>query len=124
MDWQTTGSWPPWCASPSKDSSFPTEGRDLESICKAAERRIDECLGEVAELVKSTQLLQNGRRESTTQELQFNSVNLYGSERLRRVEDLSELPKMESPVMRNNYSTEDFAKRLIFEEMARSSPQL
>ena len=48
IDWQSTGSWPPWCASPSKDSSFPTEGRDLESICQAAVRRIDECLEVVA----------------------------------------------------------------------------
>ena len=44
MDWQPTGSWPPWCASPSKDSSFPTEGCDFESICQAAVRRIHECL--------------------------------------------------------------------------------
>ena len=122
-DWQTTGSWPPWCASPSKDSSFPMEGRDLESICKAAVRRIDECLEEAAEVIKSIQLSWNGRRESTTRGLQFKPVNLYGSKWLQRIEDSSELPKVKSPVMRKDYSTEDFAKCLIFEEMARFSQQ-
>ena len=34
MDWESTGSWPPGCASPSKDSSFFKESRDLESICQ------------------------------------------------------------------------------------------
>ena len=69
MSWQMTGSWPPWCASTPRDSRFSMEGRDLESICKAAVRRIDECLEEAAELVKSIQLSRNGRRESTTQGL-------------------------------------------------------
>ena len=30
---------------------FPMEGRDLESICRAAVRRIDECLAEAAEVI-------------------------------------------------------------------------
>ena len=55
-------------------------------------------------------------------ELKYKPVNLYGSKWLRRIEDSSDLPEMESPVMRNDKSKEDFAKRLIFEEMARSSP--
>ena len=86
-------------------------------------RRIDECLEEAAKLVNAIQLLRNGRRESTTQGLQFKPINLYGSKWLRRIEDLSNPPEVESPVMRKDYSTEDFAKRLIFEEMARSSQQ-
>ena len=122
-DWQTTGSWPPWCASPSLDSSFPTEGRDLESICKAAVRRIDECLAEAAEVVESIQLSRNGRRESTMQGLQFKPANLYGSKWLRRIEDSNDPPKVESPVMRKVKLNEDFAEHLIFEEMVRSSQQ-
>ena len=121
--WQSTGSWPPWCASPSKDSSFLTEGRDLESRCQAAVQRIDECLEEAAELVKSSQLSRNGRRESTMQELQFKSTNLYGSKWLRRIEDSNDPPKVESPVMRKVKLNEDFAEHLIFEEMVRSSQQ-
>ena len=75
------------------------EGRDLESICQAAVRRIDECLGEAAEVVKSIQLSRSGRRESTKQELKFKPVNLYGSKWLQRIEDSSNPPKVES---RNN----------------------
>ena len=124
MSWQSTGSWPPLCASTPRDSRFPMEGRDLESTCKAAVRRIDECLEEAAEVVKSIQLSRKGRRESTTPGLQFKPINLYGSKWLRRIEDSSDPPEVESPVMRNDKSTEDFAERLIYEEMARSSQQL
>ena len=123
-DWQPTGSWPPWCASPTKDSSFPTEGQDLESICKAAVRRIDECLAEAAEVVKSIQLSRSGRHEPMDRELKFKPVNLYGSKWLQHIEDSSDPPKVKSPAMRKDKSTEDFAERLIFEEMARSSQQL
>ena len=52
MSWQSTGSWPPLCASTPRDSRFPMEGRDLESICKAAVSSIDECLAEAAEVIK------------------------------------------------------------------------
>ena len=71
--------------------------------------------------MKSIQLSRNGRRESTTRGLQFKPVNLYGSKWLRCIEDLSDPPKVESPVMRRDKSTEDFAEHLIFEQMARSS---
>ena len=72
MDWESTGSWPPGCASPSKYSSFPTEGRDLESICQATVRGIDEYLEEASEIVKSIQFSRNVRRESTMQGQYFN----------------------------------------------------
>ena len=95
------------------------EGRDLESICQAAVQRIGECLAEASEVVKSIQLSQNGRRESTKQGLQFKPTNLYGSKWLRHIEDSSDPPKVESPVMRKDNLTEDFAQR-FFEEMAGS----
>ena len=63
MSWQSTGSWPPSCARTTRDIRFPVEGYDLESICKAALRRIDECLKEAAEVVKSIQLSQIGSHE-------------------------------------------------------------
>ena len=55
-------------------------------------------------------------------ELKFKPVNLYGSKWLQCIEDSSDPPKVESPVMSNNKPIEDFAKRSIYEEMARSSP--
>ena len=55
------------------------EGRDLESICRAAVQRIDLCLTEAAEVVKSIQNSRIGRRELMKQELKFKPVTLYGS---------------------------------------------
>ena len=80
--------------------------------------RIDECLVEAAQVVKSIQLSQNGRRESTKQGLQFEPTNLYESKWLRRIEDSNDPPEVESPVLRKDKSTEDFAEQLIFEKMA------
>ena len=59
------------------------EGRDLESICRTAVKRIDECLAE-AEVVKSIQNSQIGRHEPMNQGLMFKPVNLYGSRWLQR----------------------------------------
>ena len=52
----------------------------------------------------------------------FKPFNLYGSKWLQRIENSSDPPKVESPVMRNDKPIEDVAKYLISEEMARSSP--
>ena len=77
MDWQSASLWPPRCAGPSQDSSFPMEGRDLKSICRAAVRRIDECLAEAAEVVKSIQLSRVWSHEPMKQRLMFKPMNLY-----------------------------------------------
>ena len=63
------------------------EGRDLESICKAVLRRIDECLKEATEVVKSIQLSQIGSHEPVKCQPTFKPVNLYGSNWLQRIEN-------------------------------------
>ena len=69
------------------------EGHDLESTCRAAVQRIDECLTEAAEVVNSIELSRIGRRDPMKQELKFKPTNLYGSKWLKRIEDSTELPK-------------------------------
>ena len=66
------------------------EGNDLESICRAAVKRIDESLAEAAEVVKSIQLSRIGRREPMKQGLRFKPVNFYGSKWLQHIEESSE----------------------------------
>ena len=123
MSWQSTGSWPPSCASSTRDSCFPMEGRDLESICKAAVQRIDEVLKEAAEVVKSIQLLRIRSHEPVKCQPTFKPVNLYGSNWLQRIEDSSDRLEMVSPMMCKDHQYKD-ARELIFQEMAHTSTTL
>ena len=120
MSWQSNGSWPPSYASATRESRFSMEGRDFESICKAAVRRLDQVLKKAAEVVKSIQLSRIGRREPIKQMPAFKLINLYGSNWLQRIENSSDRFEVGSPMMCKDHQHKD-ARELIFQELVHHS---